>query len=202
MRCLRREVGLSFDKNYLNGHPMLLSMEKIDHYTFFLLKPSTLKRRYYLIWTVADQIKKFLIAEGFQIIKERKLSLSSTDIMRFYKDEIHQVSNLINRESAKTLFKSYLKTLQTGPVLLLLVYHPTKNAKALGTSLKGEFLGVQSPKNTIRYIFRDKRFDAFRIVPGKIVMLPCDNVIHSPRNNSEFAPIIARFFPEEYKNLF
>ncbi|MFH0978737.1 MAG: hypothetical protein V1837_05545 [Candidatus Woesearchaeota archaeon] len=51
-----------------------------DHYTFFLLKPSTLRRRAGFLWnhTVAEEIVDFLRYNGFEVVKAF-VSLSSKD---------------------------------------------------------------------------------------------------------------------------
>ena len=79
--------------------------------------------------------------------------------------------------------------------------NPPKNAKKLATKIKGESIGIYSPKGTIRYIFRDKKCDRYKIYPGKITLFPSDNVVHSPRNDSEFDFIFKKFFPKEYRSI-
>jgi hypothetical protein len=87
--------------------------------------------------------------------------------------------------------------------ILLLLYHPDKNAKDFLSEIKGHhFNPSKCHHNTIRYLFRNKNWDHFKTEPGEIVnILPDDNVVHAPRNESEFFPIIKRYMKDDWNKI-
>jgi nucleoside diphosphate kinase len=82
-----------------------------QHYTFLLLKPSTFKRCGFM-WnhTIADEIIKRIKKFKFEVISLKKIKVSTTDIMRFYKDDVNKIKKE-NYENAKKMFEGYMKTL-------------------------------------------------------------------------------------------
>jgi nucleoside diphosphate kinase len=177
-------------------------MKKENHYTFLLLKPSTLRRTGFF-WNhkVADDIINFIQKHNFKIISKKKVNITNTDIIRLYHEDINK-TKIDNRNNAVKMFNSYKKTLKKNYCTLLLLYHENKNAKDFLSEIKGHnFNPSLCNHDTIRYIFRNKKWDSIKIVPGEFLdsnIMPDDNVVHAPRNESEFNPIINKYLKHEW----
>ena len=173
----------------------------MNHYTFFMLKPSTLRNKTGGLFgkPLAEEIISFIKKQGFQIVEQKIVGLSRTDLLRVYGEELKKAKG-IDRNLALFLLNEQKNTIQNGKVMLLLTYHPTKDAIALGTEIKGDnFNPAKCRHDTIRYIFRDKSWDAVVMKPGKYINAPTDNVVHCPDCKAEFDPVVRKFFPDKLK---
>jgi len=168
-----------------------------------MLKPSTLviKKGFFKKYKICEKIKKFLKKHGFQIIEYKHVKLNKRDVELFYQYEIDKAKNE-NEEKGKAISAEYYRVFHEQQIILLLVYHPNKNALEYGTLIKGQsFYPTKCEHNTIRYKYRDKKWDDVPVEPGKIISPPNDNVIHCPKRDIELVPILKRFFPEFLNSL-
>ncbi|MFW6383330.1 MAG: hypothetical protein ACOCZQ_01660 [Nanoarchaeota archaeon] len=174
-----------------------------DHYTFLLLKPSTHKRKSQTSnHSVADDIIEHIKKFGFIIISNKKINPTYNDILRLYQEYLDSVKK-DNPDNAVKMFEGYKSTLKNESCSLILLYHPKKNAKEYLCEIKGDnFKPSQCSHDSIRYLHRNIEWDKFCIEPGTISdFIPDDNVVHSPRNGSEFYPIINKYMKKEWETI-
>ncbi|MDD5770257.1 MAG: nucleoside-diphosphate kinase [Candidatus Gracilibacteria bacterium] len=184
------QKGCSYDIQRKTGYTNKLNnliAKKFENHTFFFLKPSTIERNNY------NEIINFIIKNGFEIIDKKEIILSYDDIEYLYKDEYNKLIPILGTENTQKAMEINQKLYKDKKCILLLV--KSQNAIQKADKLKGNtYWPINCNTESIRYIFRNKEFDNIEVPAGKIVDVPCDNIIHAPKHNEEFINVIKRWF--------
>lgn len=162
-------------------------------YTFFMLKPSTLSRKNENWEYIYKDIEKYITKNGFNIDDKKEVILTWDDVEYLYKDEYIKLIDILWEESMKKAIEIN-KNLYTNKKVIFLL------AKWFDAINRWDYIKWNTywPKkcreDSIRYIFRDKQFDDFDFQTWKIVEVPCDNLVHCPKNFVEFRKVLEKWF--------
>lgn len=177
---------------YLEKFNKLLELKYKDKYSFMLLKPSTLKGLNKSWEPIYVDIKDYIKKAWFHIIKQKWIRLSEEDIEFIYKEEYEKLIPILWKEKVKKAM-SINKNLYSNKKSIILLIKGS-NALKKASKLKWDsYWPANSDKKSIRYIFRDKKYDGFKLTQWEIVDVPCDNVVHCPSNFKEFREVLIKW---------
>lgn len=162
----------------------LLRVYYWDNYSFFLLKPSVLENN------KIYEIEKYIEKNWIEIIERKEITLDEKDIDYLYKEEYEEFLSSEDIEKALDINKKMYKNKK---VIFLLVKRDDAIKKA--DYLKWDSYWPKACReDSIRYIFRDEKYDDFDFIKWKIVEVPCDNIVHCPKNFYEFKKAVTKWF--------
>lgn len=140
-------------------------MENNNFYTFSMIKPDAMDNR--------KEIIKLILNSGLKIDYAKVVNLDDEIIEKHYahcKD--------------KDFYPEMKKNLQSGPVILLLIYDRNGNAALKFREILGATKSWEAKPNTIRGMFGNKK-------------VACKNAAHGSGNNIEAKEEIERFFKDD-----
>lgn len=163
-----------------------LVAKNYENHSFFILKPSVLKRN------IQDEVIDFIEKNWFEIISKKELILNDADIDYLYKEEYEKLVPILWEENSKKALEISHKLYKDKEIILLFV--KWENAIEKSDNLKwNTFWPAKCNPETLRYIFRDKNFDDFQIPIWKIVEVPIDNIVHAPKTEEEFVKVAIKW---------
>ena len=178
-----------YDEKFQN----LIKAYYSENYTFFLLKPSTLSRKWDNWKFVYEEIENYIKDSWFTIIQKIELILSSDDVEFIYKDEYAKLINILWQEDTNKAMEIN-KSLYTDKKIILLLVKWVDAINKADYIKWDNYWPKKCREDSIRYIFRDKNFDDFDFPVWKIVEVPTDNIVHCPKDFSEFSKILIKWF--------
>ncbi|MGC8533765.1 MAG: nucleoside-diphosphate kinase [Candidatus Parvarchaeum sp.] len=116
----------------------ILDKEKLD-YSYLVVKPD--------IYHKSEEISKYLISKDYRILEEIRIQkLDRTDVSLLY-------ANMINSDK----FEALVEYLTSGPITIYKVSHKNYDTISKLKSLKGNMDPEKADKDTLRYIFADRK---------------------------------------------
>ena len=167
-----------------------LKKKQFEGYTFFLLKPSVIKRK------LTEKACHFIEEHGFLITNTQQVTLTKDDVDFLYDKEYKDLVPIITEDGAKTAIENAHRLYDNETAVFLIVkYNGNGDIFEAADALKGKnYWPAKCAAGTIRYEWREKEHDGFEIPNGKIVPTPCDNVVHVARNADDFFTVYTRWF--------
>lgn len=164
-----------------------------SNYTFFILKPSSLSRKSDNWKLIYQEIEDYIIKNWFSIEDKRELVLSWDDIEYLYRDEYEKLWKILWQDDIDKAIEINKKLYINQKVIILIV--KWNDAINRADYIKwNSYWPVKCREDSIRYIFRDKQHDNFDFPIGKIVDVPCDNIVHCPKDFFEFSKVLVKWF--------
>lgn len=178
---------------YKNKFNNLLEKYYESNYTFFILKPSSLSRKSDNWKLIYQEIEDYIIENWFTIEDKREVILLWDDIEYLYRDEYEKLWKILGQDDINKAIEINKKLYTNQKVIILIVKWNDAINKA--DYLKwNSYWPMKCREDSIRYIFRDKQFDDFDFPIGKIVDVPCDNIVHCPKDFYEFSKVLVKWF--------